>query len=107
MFASLSAMFGATLLLVSLSTWVATRWSTFAVPATGITGTVVGLILALSGRSNVWARIFPWSTAISAVAPIDERRTVEGHLIAIGFGSIGGLMVAIAGAWEVTRRDVL
>ena len=104
----IGAMFGATLLLVAILTWVATRWSTFAVPAAvGITGTVVGLMLALSGRSDVWARFFPWSMAISAVAPIDERRTLEGHIIAIGFGIVGGLIVASAGAWDVTRRDVV
>jgi hypothetical protein len=85
-FAGIGAMFGATLLLVSVLTWVSTRWSTFAVPAAvGITGTVVGLMLALSGWSDVWARVFPWSMAISAVAPIDQQRTLEGHMTAIGF----------------------
>ena len=57
--------------------------------------------------AGVWARFFPWSMAISAVAPIDERRTLEGHIIAIGFGIVGGLIDAIAGAWDVTRRDVV
>lgn len=104
---SLSAMFGATLLLLALLTWVAVRWSSFAVPASvGITGTIIGLILDLSARADAWARMFPWSMPLSAVAPIDERRTLESHLIALGVGIIGGVVVSIVGAWDVARRDV-
>ena len=66
-----------------------------------------GSVLALSSRSDVWARVFPWSMPLSAVAPIDERRTWERHLIALGFGVLGGVLAAIAGAWETTRRDVV
>lgn len=104
----LAAMFGATLLLLSLLTWVATRWSSFAVPTgVGVTGTVIGLILGLSSRSDFWARMFPWSMPLTAIAPIDERRTLESHAIALGLGIVGGLLAAVLGAWDVTRRDVV
>jgi hypothetical protein len=43
---------------------------------------------------------------LSAVALIDERRTLESHLIALGVGIIGGVVVCVVGAWDVARRDV-
>jgi hypothetical protein len=73
----------------------------------GITGTVVALILDISARADNWARIFPWSMPLSAVAPINDSRPFESHLIALGLGVVGGLAVAVLGAWDVSRRDVL
>ena len=107
-FSGVAKMFGASLLLLALTTWVAVRWSSFAVPcAVGIVGTVVGLTLDISARSDFWARLFPWSMPISAVARIDQYRTLEDHVIAIVFGVIGGLIVSALGAWDIARRDVI
>ena len=103
-----STMFGATLLLLTLLSWVAVRWSSFAVPSgVGITGTVVALMLDISARADSWACIFPWSMPLSAVAPVSDNRPVESHLIALGLGVVGGLALAVLGAWDVSRRDVL
>ena len=105
---SMSVVFGATLLLLSLLTWVATRWPSFAVPSgVGITGTVIALILDISSKADFWARMFPWSMPLSAVAPINDNRTLESHALALTLGIVGGLVVAVLGAWDITRRDVI
>jgi ABC-2 type transport system permease protein len=107
-FGGVAKMFSASLLLLALITWVAMRWSSFAVPcAVGITGTVVGLTLDISARSDFWASLFPWSMPLSAVARIDQYRTLEDHVTAIALGVIGGLIISALGAWDITRRDVV
>jgi ABC-2 type transport system permease protein len=104
----LGTMFSAALLLIALLTWIAVRWPSFAVPSViGVTGAVVGLMLDISARADAWARIFPWSMPLTAISPIDERRPIESHVIALGLGIAGGLVVAILGGWDATRRDVV
>jgi lantibiotic transport system permease protein len=107
-FAGVAKMFGASLLLLALLTWIAVRWSSFGVPrAVGIIGTVVGLTLDISVRSDFWARMFPWSMPLSAVMRIDQYRTLEDHVTAIALGVIGGLIVSTLGAWDIAHRDVV
>jgi len=107
-FTDVARTFAASLLLLALITWIAVRWPSFAVPITiGLTGTVVGLTLDISARADFWARMFPWSMPLSAVAQIDQYRTFEDHVTAIALGVIGGLIVAVLGAWDITRRDVV
>jgi hypothetical protein len=84
--------------IVSLQLWVAVRWPAVTVAlGTGIAGTFVTLFAA-SGKLG---RFWPWAGPANVIALQGERRP-----LALAIGVIGGLVFAVLGAWETTRRDV-
>jgi hypothetical protein len=66
----------------------------------GIAMTVAGMVVI----NWEWGRFYPW-----ALPGLVANSFMEGTMpiAEILVGSVGGLVVAIAGGWEFTRRDVL
>lgn len=88
-------------LLISLHTWVAVRWKSFVVAmGIGIAMTVAGMVV-VNWR---WGRFYPWAMPGMMANQYMNGTTPVPELL---LGSLGGLLVAIAGGWEFTRRDVL
>ena len=88
-------------LIISLHLWVSARWPSFVVAmGVGITATVAGVLVINSD----WAKVYPWT--LPGLASIGYT---EGDAIAaqVALGFLGGIVVALAGGWEVTRREVL
>jgi ABC-2 type transport system permease protein len=97
------ATFLAGLLMLAIQLWVAVSWRGVSVPlGLALVGTVVGFVLDLSGRAAYVARLFPWSLSFIAGTHTDDSQA-----IAMWFGVLAGIAVALLGCWEVNRRDVL
>ncbi len=88
-------------LLISLHTWVAARWKSFVVAmGVGIAMTVAGMVVV----NWKWGRFYPWAMpGLMANQYMDGTMPVAELLL----GSLGGLLVAVVGCWEFSRRDVL
>ena len=87
-------------LLISLHLWVSARWSSFIVAmGVGIVATVAGVLVINSD----WAKVYPWT--LPGLASIGY---MEGDAIAAqaALGFLGGIVVALAGGWDVTRREI-
>jgi ABC-2 type transport system permease protein len=95
---------------LAIQTWVAIRWRSFPLAVgLGIAGTVAGLVLGISPRSAAWASVFPWSLPFIAV-PRPEPLALalsSAPSTALVVGTVGGLLVAVLGCWDVCRRDVV
>ena len=98
-------------LIVAIQTWVAQRWSSFAVASgVGIALTVAGVVVVQSEWANFYPYILP---VIVGNGFVDEAmRALNGFTEGLPWvellaGSVGGIAVAVAGGWQVTRRDVL
>ncbi len=84
-------------LIVAIHNWVSMRWQGFALAlGTGIAGT----FFALFAASARLGKFYPWLLPINIF--IDERFTV-----ALLLGAVGGVLAAIVGGIEFTRRDVV
>jgi ABC-type multidrug transport system ATPase subunit len=93
----LGGMWAASGLLISIQMWVSFRAKSFTVPiGLAIAAVAVSVMGAREWSMVAWPWMFPGN--VTAV----ERRTAA--LIA---GALGGLIVAMAGARDVARRDVL
>jgi hypothetical protein len=93
-------------LVLAFQTWVATRWRSFPLAAgVGIVGAVAGLILCISSRAAIAASVFPWSLPFIALGRFSANGA-NVQTTAILVGIVGGLIVAAAGCWDVTRQDV-
>ncbi len=104
-------MFLGSWLVIAIQTWVAQRWSNFAVPcAVGIAMTIAGVIVIQSKYAGFYPYTLPalvangFSENISALNILAEGVLPVKELL---FGSIGGLVAAALGGWHFTRRDVL
>jgi hypothetical protein len=89
-------------LIISLHTWVGIRWRNFVVAMT------VGIVLTVSGMFIVsadWGSFYPWALPGQIVNGFSKEMPVP--VPELMFGCIGGIVVAVAGCWEATRRDVL
>ena len=87
-------------LILSLHLWVSARWPSFvAAMGAGIVMTVAGVVLI----SSDWAKVYPWT--LPGLASIGY---IEGDAIAaqVALGFLGGIVVALAGGWDVTRREI-
>jgi len=87
------------LLALTIQHWVSLRWPSFVASlGFGMCVTVVGFVAV---NSNEWGGLFPWSMPIHAL----RHATVGGvNVMVAGFG--GALLVALAGGWTFSRRDV-
>lgn len=87
-------------LIISLHLWVGARWPSFIVAmGVGIVATVAGVIVINSD----WAQTYPW--ALPGLASIGY---LEGNAITtqVALGLAGGIFIALAGGWDVARRDI-
>lgn len=92
--------FLASWLMLVIQAWVSVRWSSFAVPcAVGVASTVAGLVLGISGGAPAWTHYYPWLLPYQSVVK-------SGQTAPLIVGVVGGVVVAIVGCWDVTRRDV-
>jgi hypothetical protein len=88
----------ASLLMVSLHTWLAVRWSSFTVAVSaGMSATVMGFLIGQSERYGHW---YPWSMPVQVLAG-------EGQWTGFVVGaSVGGALVAACLGWVAFgRRD--
>ncbi len=104
-------MFLGSWLIIAIQTWVAQRWSSFAVPcAVGIAFTIAGVIVIQSEYAGYYPYTLPalvangFSENISALNILEEGVLPVKELL---FGSVGGLVAAALGGWHFIRRDVL
>lgn len=83
-------------LITSAHVWIATRWPSFTVAAgAGVAGT----FFALFAASAKAAKFYPWLLPVNTLASPDRRPVA----LALGIG--GGLVVAVLGAVDFTRRE--
>ncbi|MFN2290247.1 MAG: hypothetical protein ACK2UC_03540 [Anaerolineae bacterium] len=68
--------------------------------AVGIAAVVVAVVVLQSD----WGPWYPWTMPARGVNHLEEGQDVAAQLL---LGSLGGVLVALLGGWEVTRRDVL
>ena len=83
-------------LITSAHVWIAIRWASFTVAAgAGVAGT----FFALFAASAKAARYYPWLLPVNVVASPDRLPAA----LALGIG--GGLLLAILGGVDFTRRE--
>ncbi len=98
-------------LIIAIQTWVAQRWPSFAVASgVGIALTVAGAMVIQSDWANFYPYTLPVIVANGFVG--ESMRSLNGFTeglpwVELLVGSLGGIAAAIAGGWQVTRRDVL
>ncbi|MBN2002457.1 MAG: ABC transporter permease [Anaerolineae bacterium] len=97
--------------IIAIQTWVAQRWSSFAVAsAVGIALTVAGVIVIQSDYAGFYPYTLPtivtngFSGSAGGISVLEENAAPIRELL---FGSLGGLVAAAIGGWRFTRRDVL
>jgi hypothetical protein len=67
----------------------------------GITLTVMGM----AAISSKWGSYYPW--ALPGVIANSFNEEGFAYLSEMIFGSVGGVLVALLGGWDVVRQDVL
>jgi lantibiotic transport system permease protein len=83
-------------MIIAIHTWISMRWSGFPIPlGAGIGGT----FFALFAASASLGKYYPWLLPMNIF--IEGRMTA-----ALVLGVFGGLVLAFAGCFEFTRRDV-
>lgn len=94
-----ATIFTASLLVLSLHTWIAIRWRSFTVAvACGMTATVMGYLIGQSQRFGPW---YPWSMPLQAMA--SRQDDILNVLLA---SLLGALLVAGLGLYDFVRRDM-
>jgi hypothetical protein len=89
-------------LILAIHTWVALRWRSFVVAsAVGIVPTVAGVVTI----NSEWGSFYPWALAGLIINSLNKGEALP--LLEFLFGSLGGVVAALVGGWEVTRHDVL
>jgi hypothetical protein len=89
-------------LLVAIHTWIAMHWSSFVVAmSVGVAATLVGIVVAQSDNPFYFPWTWPGGVMMEAMA---KGTVLYGWLV---LGCLGGILGALVGALEFTRRDVL
>ncbi|HOU12252.1 MAG TPA: ABC transporter permease [Anaerolineae bacterium] len=104
-------MFLGSWLIIAIQTWVAQRWSSFAVASgVGIALTVASVIVIQSKYAGFYPYTLPALVANGFSKNIGALKTFAEGVLPVKellFGSIGGLVAAALGGWHFVRRDVL
>ena len=88
-------------LIMAVHTWISLRWRSFTLSVgVGMIATVIGVFITVG--SERWARFYPWM--LPSMAMGNDADIV---LQVLMLGMIGGIVVAIAGCWDMIRQDVL
>jgi ABC-2 type transport system permease protein len=88
-------------LIISIHLWVSLHWSNFVLAmGVGIVATVFGIVVI----GSEWEQFDPW-TLPGVVS--NGLINAESYTLALSIGFLGGILAAIAGCVEVSRRDVL
>jgi hypothetical protein len=98
-------------LIIAIQTWVAQRWSSFAVACgVGVAMTVAGVLVIQSS----WASYYPWTLPVLVANGFGDEamQTLSGFTDGppwreLLFGVLGGLLLAVWGGHDVTSRDVV
>jgi len=84
-------------LIIAIHTWMSMRWSGFPIAlGAGIGGT----FFALFAASASLGKYYPWLLPMNIF--VDGR-----FAMALLLGAVGGIVVAVLGCFEFTRRDVM
>lgn len=94
-----ASMFLASWLILAIHSWVALRWQSFAFASGFGMSATVGVAL-ISNSERFW-KFYPWSL------PVHASVHNPNVTLALTLGAFGGLLVAVAGAWDLARRDVI
>jgi hypothetical protein len=87
----------AALLLISLQFWFSLRWRSFVLSlAIGIAGIMSGIILITAPLKVL--SLYPWTAPGAAASPAQP-------LVALLWGSCGGIILGVAACWQLARRD--
>lgn len=96
------AVYLASWLILAIHTWVSLRWRSLVVAlAAGNVLTVAGMI-AINSR---WGSFYPWALAGGIVNALNKGEPFR--LAEFLFGSVGGVVAALLGCWNLARREVL
>lgn len=95
---AIPACFAASVLIMAIHTWVATRWRSFTVAVSvGMAATVAGFLIM---QSRQYGMYYPWSMPVQVFAGAGE------HLrFAVSASLSGGALVSLAGLWNFARRE--
>ncbi len=97
----LGEMFLIALLMHSIHTWISLHFRSFTVAVgVGMAAAVSNIILI---NAEEGPRYFPWALTVNALP--QNQGAALGYALAVGIA--GAVLIALLGAWEVTRRDVL
>lgn len=94
--------FGASWLIIAFHMWFSIRVPSFvASMAVGIVGTVAAVLVIQSGKYGPY---YPWT-----LAGTSAMNALNGHpyLTSLVIGLAGGVLLALFGCWEASRREVL
>lgn len=94
--------FGASWLIVAFHMWFSIRVPSFvASMAVGIVGTVAAVLVI---QSDKYGPYYPWTLpGLTAMNALNGRP----YLTSLIIGLTGGVLLALAGCWEASRREVL
>jgi len=97
--------FAAACLVISIQTWVSLRWRSF---IAGLSLGIVGVLILLGGAARAGlgtfiVYVYPWALPATAMARMWE--THPDRWIVTLWGLAGGALVALAGCWDLSRRD--
>lgn len=95
---NIPACFAASMLMIAIHTWVATRWRSFTIAVSiGMGATVAGFLIM---QSHKYGMYYPWSLPMQVFAGGGEHMR-----FAVAAGLMGGAFVSLAGARNFARRE--
>jgi hypothetical protein len=83
-------------LIIAIHTWISIRWASFTV---ALSAGVAGTFFALFAASARLGAYYPWLLPLNVF-------NADKFNMAMLFGVIGGVVVATASCFELSRRDV-